>query len=283
MRTILIRLLSLSVAAAMFFTLNACSGGVDPSESTTAEQVIAADATVTQEEEPMDLTAPAAPTSGTQEQSTDVPTSSPVDSKALAVETYNRAANDVKASRPAMHKERATEFKGLSQENETLENMIKKLNVLPPPENYSYQAGTNYNDKFPALNQSWSSKLTLQDVQSITCTDNGNDYIIDMTLPTDFIATSVSDYSTTTVGKAMGVNSGTELQKGVEGIGTLTGWDQTYYDCTIHAVVDKTTGKLKETTHVLNFQLTLKGKVGINLPANGVTVTLRITEHYAFS
>ncbi|HIR51819.1 MAG TPA: hypothetical protein IAB39_00245 [Candidatus Onthovicinus excrementipullorum] len=294
MKKIYLKLTALAITAAMLLAFSACGGEEPSADSTDPALVESAAVTSNETETPSDVEAEsqAVPASGEEPATqngggTDTPSTSksPVTDNQAALTLYNNAANDVKSSKPAMTKERWTEFESLGKGGGSLEFLRDSINkLIPRPQDEVYSNGTNYNEIFPAIGQSWSSKLTLNEIQSISCTDDGSNYIVDMTLVSEDIPTSVTDYSTTKIGKAMAVNPGVELQKGVESVnGKLTGWDQTYHDCTIHAVVDKNTGKLKETTHTLYFSLTLKGNVVIPLPSNGVTVNLKITEIYTFS
>lgn len=279
MKNILLKLTALAITASMLFVFASCGNDETETDNTTAPV----------ESEGVMTTTPAAtevPTegvseteTGTETESATAPTDvSPVNDNAAALQLYNDAANDVKISKPALHKERGTEFIGFEEPSEFLSGLVNSTGVIPKDDNLDFPAGTDYTDWFPPIGESWASKLTLDDLKNISCTDNGDTYTINLTIIKSEIPTSMTDYTTTPVGRGMAINSTTALKEGASAVGELTGCDQVYDNCTITAVIDKTTGKMKSATHVLNFQIRLTGKLIVTL--NDFAVTLRITENY---
>ena len=290
MKKIWFQLTALAITASMLLAFSACGGeepaagstdpalvesaGVAPDETETPSGVEAESQT-----EPVSGQEPATQNGG----GTDTPSTpkSPVTDNQTALTLYNNAANSVKTDRPALHKERGTEFIGFDNPSEWLAELVNKTGVIPKDDDLNFPAGTDYTDWFPPIGESWASKLTLNDLKSISCKDNGDTYTIAMTIKKSEIPTDLADYSTTSVGRGMAINSTADLKAGAEAVGTLTGCDQVYDDCTITAVIDKATGKMKSATHILNFKIYLTGTLVI--PLDHFAVSLRITENYTMN
>lgn len=274
MKNIFIKLAALAVAATVPLAFTSC-GSDDTNSSSTTTGTVESDVLTTE--------APATevPTA-TETASTDASTTpaevSLVNDDAAALQLYNEAANDVKSSKPALHKERATEFIGFEEPSEVLSGLLNSTGVIPKDDNLDFPTGTDYTDWFPPIGESWASKLTLDDLKDISCTDDGDTYTINLTIVKSEIPTSMTDYTTTPVGRGMAINSTADLKEGAAAVGELTGCDQVYDNCTITAVIDKATGKMESATHILNFQIRLTGKLVVTL--NDFAVTLRITENY---
>lgn len=273
MKNIFIKLAALAITASMLFAFASC--GNDTTDTTNTAKT-----TSVQTAEPPATEIPTE--TETVAESTEASTApaavSPVDDDAAALQLYNDAANDVKISKPALHKERGTEFIGFEEPSDFLGGLVNSTGVIPKDDNLDFPAGTDYTDWFPPIGESWASKLTLDDLKDISCTDNGNTYTIKLTIVKSEIPTSLTDYTTTPVGRGMAINSTAALKEGAAAVGELTGCDQIYDNCTITAVIDKATGKMQSATHILNFQIRLTGKLVVTL--NDFAVTLRITENY---
>ena len=119
----------------------------------------------------------------------------------------------------------------------------------------------------------------MADIKSITCEDKGDTYSLVIYLNDETIPTSVSDYTQTITGRAMAVNHGDEIQKGLGDAGTLTDWTQDYYNCSIKAVINKSTGKMQSCYHEMFFTMHMSGKI-LFLNPNDLQVRLQITENY---
>lgn len=277
MKSIFLKLAALAITASMLFAFASCGNETTTEAPTTTEArgVATAQTTEPAATEVPTETETVAETSDTSTAPAQV---SPVDDDAAALQLYNDAANDVKISKPALHKERGTEFIGFEEPSEFLSGLVNSTGVIPKDDNLDFPAGTDYTDWFPPIGESWASKLTLDDLKDISCTDNGNTYTIELTIVKSEIPTSMTDYTTTPVGRGMAINSTEDLKAGAAAVGELTGCDQIYDNCTITAVIDKATGKMQSATHVLNFQIRLTGKLVVTL--NDFAVTLRITENY---
>lgn len=273
MKNIFIKLAALAITASMLFAFASC--GNDTTDTTNTAKT-----TSVQTAEPPATEIPTE--TETVAESTEASTApaavSPVDDDAAALQLYNDTANDVKISKPALHKERGTEFIGFEEPSDFLGGLVNSTGVIPKDDNLDFPAGTDYTDWFPPIGESWASKLTLDDLKDISCTDNGNTYTIKLTIVKSEIPTSLTDYTTTPVGRGMAINSTAALKEGAAAVGELTGCDQIYDNCTITAVIDKATGKMQSATHILNFQIRLTGKLVVTL--NDFAVTLRITENY---
>lgn len=204
---------------------------------------------------------------------------SPVNNDAAALQLYNNAANDIKNSKPSLHKKRSIIFKGLQKEIGWLADMVNAF--IPEGEDETYPAGTDYTSIFPAIGQSWSSKLTLNDLSDVSCTDNGDTYKIVLRLKDETISTSTTDYTQTIIGRGMAVNQTDEIRAGFGDAGTLTVCDQDYYNCSITATINKSTGKMVSCYHELNLKMYLGGNYGpITLNPDVIQPLLQITENY---
>ncbi len=290
MKKIYLKLTALAITAAMLLAFSACGGEEPSADSTDPALVESAAVTPNETETPSDVEAEsqAVPASGEEPATqngggTDTPSTSksPVTDNQAALTLYNNAANSVKTDKPALHKERGTEFIGFDNPSNWLSELINKTGVIPKDDDLDFPAGTDYTNWFPPIGESWASKLTLNDLKSISCKDNGDTYTIEMTIKKSEIPTNLTDYSTTPVGRGMAINSTADLKAGAEAVGSLTGCDQVYDNCTITAVIDKATGKMRSATHILNFKIYLTGTLIISL--DNFAVSLKITENYTMN
>ncbi|MFR8011791.1 MAG: hypothetical protein ACLU8W_08570 [Clostridia bacterium] len=180
MKSILLKLTALAITASMLFAFAACGNDSTDTPNTTNT----AEAASVQTTEPPATEIPTE--TETAAESTEASTApaevSPVDDDAAALQLYNDAANDVKISKPALHKERGTEFIGFEEPSEFLSGLVNSTGVIPKDDNLDFPAGTDYTDWFPPIGESWASKLTLDDLKDISCTDNGDTYTIELTI-----------------------------------------------------------------------------------------------------
>ncbi len=277
MKSILLKLTALAITASMLFAFAACGNDSTDTPNTTNT----AEAASVQTTEPPATEIPTE--TETAAESTEASTApaevSPVDDDAAALQLYNDAANDIKLSKPSLHKKRDIIFKGLQKEIRWLADMVNPF--IPEGENETYPAGTDYTSIFPAIGESWSSKLSLNDLNDISCTDNGDTYTIVLKLKDETIPTNTTDYSQTIIGRAMAVNHTDEIRAGFGDAGTLSVCDQDYYNCSISAVINKATGKMVSCYHELNLKMYLGGNYGlITLNPDLVQPLLQITENY---
>lgn len=277
MKNIFLKLTALAITASTLFVFTSCSNdNVDP-EITTTNTAEPASVQVT--DAPATEIPSKAETSAESEASTAPAEVSPADDDAVALQMYNDAANGIKNDRPKMHKKRSIQFRGLKKEMDGLSALVNKF--IPKGEDETYEAGTDYTNIFPVIGESWSSKLSLDDLSDVTCTDNGDSWKIVLKLKDETIPTDVSDYSQTITGRAMAVNHTSEIRAGFGDAGTLTECTQDYYNCSITAVINKSTGKMQSCYHELNLTMYLGGNYGpITLSSDFVQPLLTITEDY---
>lgn len=291
MKRIYLKLIALAIAAATVLAFASCGNNDTPTEDSSESDTVTA--TVLQTENSSDTlpdasaatetdaSTPASQANGEDPQApgTQPSQDSPVNNDALALELYNNAANDIKSSKPSLHKKRDIKFMGLQKEIGWLADMVNPF--IPEGENETYPAGTDYTSIFPVIGESWSSRLTLDDLSDVTCTDNGNTYTVVLKLKDETIPTSVTDYTQTIIGSAMAVNRTEEIRAGFGDAGELTVCDQDYYNCSITTEINKSTGKMVSCYHELNLKMYLGGKYGvINLDPEKIQPLLQITENY---
>lgn len=278
MKNILLKLTALAITASMLFVFASCGNDETETDNTTAPVEPASVMTTTPAATEVPSEGANETETGTETESATAPTDvSPVNDNAAALQLYNDAANAIKSERPKLYKKRNIAFKGLKEDNPTLESMAAPF--IPEGEDETYAAGTDYTNIFPVIGESWSSKLTMADIKSITCEDKGDTYSLVIYLNDETIPTSVSDYTQTITGRAMAVNHGDEIQKGLGDAGTLTDWTQDYYNCSIKAVINKSTGKMQSCYHEMFFTMHMSGKI-LFLNPNDLQVRLQITENY---
>lgn len=280
MKNILLKLTALAITASMLFVFASCGNDETETDNTTAPVESAGVMTTTPAATEVPSEGASETETGTETESATAPTDvSPVNDNAAALQLYNDAANDVKISKPSLHKKRDIIFKGLQKEIGWLADMVNPF--IPEGENETYPTGTDYTSIFPAIGESWSSKLTLNDLSNISCTDNGDTYTIILKLKDETIKTSTTDYTQTITGRAMAVNRSEEIRAGFGDAGTLTVCDQDYYNCSITAVINKSTGKMVSCYHELNLKMYLGGNYGpITLNPDLIQPLLQITENY---
>lgn len=282
MHHIFMRTGACALAAALVLMMSACSSEViDEPDSTTGSNAVAATGEETLKPTQESSAEESTDVSGTEEaDASTAPAKTPVQDKQEALRVFNSAANAVKTEKPAMKKERYTKFIGFEKENEFLQKALEKANVIPKEDPVNFPKGTNYDALYPMFHYAWASKLSMQDIQSISCQESGSNYSLHIDMPDELIPTNTTDYSKYKHGRAMGVITGTEIKKMMGG-DDLTKYDQLYSKCSIDAVVNKTTGQMVKATYVLNFKMTISGKV-MGIPLKNLSVSLQITEIYSF-
>lgn len=122
MKSILLKLTALAITASMLFAFASCGNDTTDTPNTTNAAVT----TSVQATEPPATEIPTE--TETVAESTEATTApaavSPVDDDAAALQLYNDAANDIKISKPSLHKKRDIIFKGLQKEIGWLADMV---------------------------------------------------------------------------------------------------------------------------------------------------------------
>ncbi len=161
------------------------------------------------------------------------------------VEIYNSGANAVKKDAEKVVKNFEKRSIGELKLPDALQSTAEKLLpnfIKDDTEPIVYATKEEIKTEFIVPNQSYVSRLTANDVEKATCTDNGKEYIIYI---------KVKDEKNPASGKGVGaafdvIEAADVAQKAPSFVKELS----TYYtDCEIKATIDKATGKMTHAVY----------------------------------
>ena len=172
--------------------------------------------------------------------------------KAEIVEYFNKASNKVKTNAKSVTKVREENYQAkninlgaLGMFESVVNDLIKKN--MGVNKEQSGRVGTSVSDKnaiYPVENESWSSKLTVNDVETASCTENNGVYTITLTLANDPLATTYS-HGTGHHGKAFSIVMPQTIKDNAGGAASLlSSLKVGYQDGKIIVNVDAATGNI---------------------------------------
>lgn len=126
-------------------------------------------------------------------------------------------------------------------------------------------------EKYPVSGTDFASKLKVEYVDTITCTDNGTEYVIDI---------KMKDQTNPTYRGGEGVGSIFWTMNKDDIANNLPGMekcDLIYHDCTATAKIDKATGNMTYSKFLYNFDMDIGVKMIVSLTA---FASLSVEEEY---
>lgn len=203
---------------------------------------------------------------------------------AQIIEYFNKAANDAKSNSKSITQLFCKNSQASKPEinNNTIKKLADSLISQNMGEdskkaNVTYSSAADKKEKFPVKNQSWSSKLTMSDVKSVTKTTSGT---------TDTVTIKLVDDTTPNItpgnghaGKAFSIITKDQIVEGAGGAGMAVIKEEsikiTFKDCRIIAKIDSKTGKLQNVNYYQTWILSLSTKIGLD-----VTVSFGLEEEF---
>ena len=128
-------------------------------------------------------------------------------------------------------------------------------------------------EKYPVSGTDFASKLKPEYLETITCTDNGTEYVIDIKMKDQMNPVYRSGEGVGSIFWTMNVE---DIANNLP-VGQMEKSDLSYYDCTATAKIDKATGNMTYSRFIYNFDMDLSIKMGLTLAAKA---SLTVDEEY---
>ncbi len=126
-------------------------------------------------------------------------------------------------------------------------------------------------EKYPVSGTDFASKLKPEYLETITCTDNGTEYVIDIKMKDQMNPVYRSGEGVGSIFWTMNIDDIANNAPGFESA------ELSYYDCTATAKIDKATGNMTYSKFVYNFDMDIKIKMVVSLQAKA---SLTVDEEY---
>ena len=195
--------------------------------------------------------------------SADKGSSSSKGDKAAIIEYFNTASNNVKTKAKSVTKVKEENYQAQDIDLGSL-GMFKSVvsglinDNMGVNEEQSGRTGSTAADKnaiYPVENETWSSKLTVDDVESATRTEKNGVYTITIKVKNDDLATEYS-HGTGHHGKAFNIVMPQTIKDNAGGAASLlSSLKVGYQNGTIVATVDKATGNIISVTYDFHWLL----------------------------
>ncbi len=225
----------------------------------------------------------AAPTTQAPVADTAVPTEAPVQSPSTGapstteeiVALFNESANKVKTNATKATRNyqnmQINKLEVPSALQAIADGAIEKF-VKPntTPEVYE---GADVAEKYPISGTDFASKLKPEYLETITCTDNGTEYVIDIKMKDQMNPVYRSGEGVGSIFWTMNVE---DISNNLP-IGQVEKSDLSYYNCTATAKIDKATGNMIYSRFIYNFDMDIGIKLGLSLNAKA---SLTVDEEY---
>ncbi len=128
-------------------------------------------------------------------------------------------------------------------------------------------------EKYPVSGTDFASKLKPEYLETITCTDTGTEYVIDIKMKDQVNPGYRSGEGVGSIFWTMNPDSIAENLP----VGQVEKSEFRYYDCTATAKIDKATGNMTYSKFIYNFDMDLSIKMGLTLNA---LASLTVDEEY---
>ena len=128
-------------------------------------------------------------------------------------------------------------------------------------------------EKYPVSGTDFASKLKPEYLETITCTDNGAEYVIDIKMKDQLNPVYRGGEGVGSIFWTMDPNSISENLP----VGEVEKFDLFYHDCVATAKIDKATGNMTYSKFVYNFDMDFGIKLGLSLTAKA---SLTVDEEY---
>ena len=244
------------------------------------QQTVAVDATTQQTAAPSETTTVPAPEATT---AAPTETTSPADTTAAAAGTgaystpeeivalYNESAGKIKTTATKATRNyqdmRINSLEVPSALQALCDTAIAKF-VKPnmTPEEY---VGTDMiKEKYPVSGTDFASKLKVEYVDTITCTDNGTEYVIDIKMKDQLNPVYRSGEGVGSIFWTMNIE---DIASNAPGFQSA---ELSYYNCTATAKIDKATGNMTYTKFDYNFDMDVAIKVLATLNAKAAMTVI---------
>jgi hypothetical protein len=207
---------------------------------------------------------------------TQAPTTVPAPSSvAEIVAYYNRAANQVKTRKPGMTYQKRTKI-----EAENISSQSTLVNIAKPfldiaKDLYSdwsnpifVPAGTDHDNDFVVVGQTWASRLEADWVDSATCTQDEDRYVIEIRLKTEDVPELPEDGTSTRHGQVYRAFTVAEIADGAKNVGVnIERFACKYIGSYVRCEVDIKSGQMKRA-HFYNYAETdVSASFGITIQA----------------
>lgn len=126
-------------------------------------------------------------------------------------------------------------------------------------------------EKYPVSGTDFASKLKPEYLETITCTDNGTEYVIDIKMKDQQNPVYRSGEGVGSIFWTMNIDDIANNAPGFESA------QLSYYDCTATAKIDKATGNMTYSKFLYNFDMDVKIKMVVSLQA---LASLSVEEEY---
>ena len=137
-----------------------------------------------------------------------------------------------------------------------------------------YTGSAEITEKYPVSGTDFASKLKAEYVESITCTDNGTEYVIDIKMKDQMNPVYRGGEGVGSIFWTMNID---DIANNVPGLEKA---ELSYYDCVATAKIDKATGNMTYTKFVYNFDMVLDVKMVVSLHA---LASLTVDEEYVMT
>ena len=128
-------------------------------------------------------------------------------------------------------------------------------------------------EKYPVSGTDFASKLKPEYLETITCTDNGTEYVIDIKMKDQLNPVYRGGEGIGSIFWTMNPDSIAENLP----VGQVEKSDFSYYNCTATAKIDKATGNMTYSKFIYNFDMDISIKMGLTLNAKA---SLTVDEEY---
>lgn len=126
-------------------------------------------------------------------------------------------------------------------------------------------------EKYPVSGTDFASKLKPEYLETITCTDNGTEYVIDIKMKDQKNPVYRGGEGVGSIFWTMNVDDIANNAPGLESA------DLSYYNCTATAKIDKATGNMTYSKFIYNFDMDIKIKMVVSLQA---LASMTVEEEY---
>lgn len=126
-------------------------------------------------------------------------------------------------------------------------------------------------EKYPVSGTDFASKLKPEYLETITCTDNGTEYVIDIKMKDQMNPVYRGGEGVGSIFWTMNID---DIANNVPGLEKA---ELSYYDCVATAKIDKATGNMTYSKFVYNFDMILDVKMVVSLHAEA---SLTVDEEY---
>lgn len=193
------------------------------------------------------------------------------------VALYNESANKVKTSAATATRNyqdmRINKLELPSALQALADSAIEKY-VKPNMTPEVYTGTAEITEKYPVSGTDFASKLKPEYVESITCTDNGTEYVIDIKMKDQMNPVYRGGEGVASIFWTMNID---DIANNVPGLEKA---ELSYYDCVATAKIDKATGNMTYSKFVYNFDMILDVKIVVSLHA---LASLTVDEEYVMT